>query len=564
MSGSAALSAARKRRASSSQMPGAGAGAGAGAGVTNSTFNPNGYYYGTGPQKPSLQGIMNQSPYGGGGSSQAFTFPKEAPPPNVQINIYENIELIKKQLTERTNLIKTQGSSIPADKLRILQKQNEIQTQILKQKMAIAQQMELVEQQRQEEQRQYIGSQLQLNNQQANNEPEFIYEKGIPRNNPKYRKPEQPGLSLKSTQIQVPNTIENKPFYQAKTPATPATLGTPSIPPTIPEVNNRQLTPFVSMITDTGVIPPPVVILKSHDSKLEEHHYLIQDMLEQLDYLHSTIMNNKNDISNGVGVSKTTPVGTITEETAKEQEQQQPEEEEETELLMDVVMNDLTNSREFVAGIVDKIVNETNLSEVIMKIEPIIKENQELRSLIHSQQQMMNEMNMMLFRLLNQQQSTVTNTHSVTTNNAETETETETKTNIVYHDEVLDCDGLYQSEITTVLLSPSDEQHKEEEYHNDVELQGVHEEASPAQEEEEEASPEQEEEASPSQEEEASPAQEEEASPAQEEDEASPSQEEETSEDIHMEEVENIEQYADDYSEMPQFPEPISLVVSEL
>ena len=48
-----------------------------------------------------------------------------------------------------------------------------------------------------------------------------------------------------------------------------------------------------------------------------------------------------------------------------------------------------------------KIVNETNLSEVIMKIEPLVKENQELRSLIHSQQQMMNEMNTMLLRLLN-------------------------------------------------------------------------------------------------------------------------------------------------------------------
>ena len=66
-------------------------------------------------------------------------------------------------------------------------------------------------------------------------------------------------------------------------------------------------------------------------------------------------------------------------------------------------MNDLINSRDFVQGIVDKIVNETNLSETILKIEPIIKENQELRSLIHSQQLMLNEMNTMVMRLLNQQ-----------------------------------------------------------------------------------------------------------------------------------------------------------------
>jgi hypothetical protein len=37
-----------------------------------------------------------------------------------------------------------------------------------------------------------------------------------------------------------------------------------------------------------------------------------------------------------------------------------------------------------------------------MKIEPIIKENQELRSLILSQQKMLNEMNTMVMRLLNQ------------------------------------------------------------------------------------------------------------------------------------------------------------------
>jgi hypothetical protein len=49
------------------------------------------------------------------------------------MNIYENIELIKYQLAERTKLIQTQGSNIPVEKLRILQKQNEIQTQILRQ-----------------------------------------------------------------------------------------------------------------------------------------------------------------------------------------------------------------------------------------------------------------------------------------------------------------------------------------------------------------------------------------------------------------------------------------------
>jgi hypothetical protein len=112
---------------------------------------------------------------------------------------------------------------------------------------------------------------------------------------------------------------------------------------------------------------------------------------------------------------------------------------------MDVVINDLTNSREFVEGIVDKIVNETNLSEVIMKIEPLVKENQELRSLIYSQQQMMNEMNTMLLRLLNNTTEPVSVT-SVTEDNVESEIHDEG----TQDDGMINNDGLY--EITNIVL----------------------------------------------------------------------------------------------------------------
>ena len=148
MSGSAALSAARKRRASTQMTPSSGGGGGVGSNTPQS-----GSYY----SKQSLQGIMNQSPAqlnpaaaAAAAAAAAFTLPKETAP-NVPINIYENIELVKQQLAERSKLIQTQGSSIPPDKLRVLQKQNEIQTQILRQKMMIAQQMELAEQQKQQE-----------------------------------------------------------------------------------------------------------------------------------------------------------------------------------------------------------------------------------------------------------------------------------------------------------------------------------------------------------------------------------------------------------------------------
>ena len=449
MSGNAALSAARKRRASSTPTTSGGGGSGGGGGFTNSapSQSASGSYYGGGSSsKNSIQGIMNQMPYPPAPRPEMI-LPKETAP-NVPTNIYENIELIKKQLSERTKLIQTNSSSIPADKLRVLQKQNEIQNQILKQKIAIAQQMTNVEQQRQQEQTQLYAAtaaQRQANNAQStynSNEPEFIYEKGIPRKNPRYRKLDEQNVVV--TPAQVSNTPQQMPPQQMPYPADP-------------DQTDRKLSPFISMISDTGVIPPPIVILKSHDAKIEEHHYIIQDMLEQLDYLHSNMNSEQLSTIKEDSIHRQyAPVAgmsqmkdsAVNDADAGAGAGADADADEETELLMDVVMRDLTNSREFVEGIVDKIVNETNLAEVIMKIEPVIKENQELRALIHSQQQMMNEMNTTLFRLLNQQNVVSISSSSHSQSSAESQS-------CVYHDEGLNGDGLYPAEITEIVLTPS-------------------------------------------------------------------------------------------------------------
>jgi hypothetical protein len=450
MSGSAALSAARKRRASSSQM---------GVGGSTNTPSQSAAYYGG--SKQSLQGIMNQTqsypPPTSGISQPPSYIQSNNVAPNVPMNIYENIELIKKQLLERTKLIQTQGSSIAPEKLRVLQKQNEIQTQILRQKMAMAQQMEIAEQQKQKELQEHYQSQKQMMNQMTvdPNEPEFIYEKGIPRKNPRYRKPEEiVNMIPIQTQPQQPphSQIHTQPQSTQRQSKT-----------------NTKLAPFVSMITDTGVIPPSIVILKSHDATLEEHNVVIQIIAKQVEDLQAALrdkhhqlesikedMVKKNDRVNTSG--QQVEPGTANEDDVTEDDP------EEAELLMDVVMNDLTNSREFVEGIVDKIVNETNLSEVIMKIEPIIKENQELRSLLHSQQQMMNEMNMMLFRLLNEHEQQ--KAHLANVENTATRTEQppiqaeevkqghyEEVVTMNFNDDGLNGDGLFSSEITEIVLS---------------------------------------------------------------------------------------------------------------
>ena len=401
MSGNAALSAARKRRASSTPVGGGGSG---------TQFSA--YYSRT---TPTTQQLMNQTfPEHTTKQSQS-TLPRESAP-NVPINIYENIDLIKQQIAARTTLIQTQGSAIPPEQLRVLQKQNEIQTQILIQKMAIAKQMEQTEQRQLQEQEQLKQQQILKMAIPSTDEPEFIYEKGIPRKNPKYKTPAEIE-AIRQAQARA----QTQPVYQKQQQQ--------------PQPQNQgpvRMTPFVSMITETGVIPPPIVILKSHDAKLKEHDDVIQEMAQQMDYLMERVSSNGS-----------LPV--IREETSatSNDNTENADDEPEQELLMDVVINDLTNSREFVEGIVDKIVNETNISEVIMKIEPLVKENQELRSLIHSQQQMINEMNTMLLRLLNANGTVVSSSQVTDLDKSQEE----------FKDDGLDVDGLYQPEITEIILS---------------------------------------------------------------------------------------------------------------
>lgn len=384
MSGSAALSAARKRRASG------------GGPIMNSASAAAGTpaaYYNRG-QPSAIQG-------GGANDPQNYiqSYPQNRPrdvaAPSPSMNIYENIELIKQQLEERTKKIQREGATIPPEQLRMLQKQNEIQTQILKQKMMIAKQMESAEG------KPAPGPSPMIN------EPEFIYERGVPRKNPKYM-----------------NKNEMVPQQQQQQPPA-ANRGVP------PQQDNVFLTPFVSMFSDTGAIPPPIVVLKSHDAKIEEHNNLLHDIVDQIVELQK---NRQTVATVGATMMKT---DAATNDVDNDDENDENDE----ELLMDVVMSDLTNSREFVEGIVNKIVNETNLSEVIMKIEPLVKENQELRSLIHSQQQMMNEMNTMLLRLLNKDSTSTTSEEMSTANQQCT-----------YQDNGLDGDGLYQSETTEIVL----------------------------------------------------------------------------------------------------------------
>ena len=426
MSGTAALSAARKRRASNAQGPPTFTN-----NATPSSFSNTSNSYYNSMQQPSQSngaagyGNANnrvQSNAVGRGANMLI-------PQNM--TIYENIDLIRAQMEDRLHIITTQSRTLPPEKLKILQKQQEIQTQILRQKILIAQEIEMENDANQAPHFPTAAS-------AASKESPIIFEKGIPRPNPKYvpenqdnattevfynstQEPQQPARSL---QLPVTSTSNNVSRLQQQNQPAANSKKHPTM-----SMPTAKLTPFVSMITTNGLIPPPVVILKSHDEKIGEHDAVLNDLTNRMNYINNRVDNiERVNIANEVQ-QKTAVNSNSTEDKRNlrnvnsndkdiETIQETEEDEEEPTLLMDEVIGDLLNSREFMQGVVDKIMNETNLADVILKIDPIIKENQELRSLIHSQQQMLNQMNIMLLTFLNSQQGPVnTACTTVTINN---------------------------------------------------------------------------------------------------------------------------------------------------
>ena len=355
MSGNAALSAARRRRASTgpSGFGGPGGNVGGGAGTPQSYSNmPNPY--------------NSQQPRGGGGGGGNMPPPQNNLPHSMTLQ--QNVDLIKGQMEQRLHVINTQGKTMPPEKLKQLKRQQEIQTQILRQKMILMEQ---------------IG-------------PDADYT---------HTSNQQPPNQMTSSSS---THMKHQP-QQSQHHVQHAQQAKQQVQQTMP---TAALSPFVSMFGPGGVVPPPVVVLKSHDEKIGEHDAVLNDLSNRLNYIHSRV--DQLELSRAFHEDSTRSNTSITQMNTDrnahntddnanivDDDDNEADQGEEQVVMMDDVISDLLESREFVQGVVDKIIHETNLSEVILKIDPIIKENQELRSLIHSQQEMMNQMNIMLLTLLN-------------------------------------------------------------------------------------------------------------------------------------------------------------------
>ena len=278
MSGTAALSAARRRRASSVATPGQGPTGGTPVSYSN-TPNP---YYNSGQQQQHQQ-------QGRGMPGGVSLIPQN-------MTIHENIELIKTQMDQRLQLINSKGRSMPPDKLKTLQKQQEIQMQILKQKIAIAQEMD---DEYDNQAPPHFPQQQQQQHPQPKVEPPIIYDRGIPRPNPKYVAPipNDVAAAAATQSVNIQQQTHAPTPTHMPTP-TPTQTQKPQAAPQAhkqPQQSNRSvmptatLSPFVSMTSAGGAIPPPIVILKSHDDKIGEHDAVLNDLTNRVNYIHSRI-----------------------------------------------------------------------------------------------------------------------------------------------------------------------------------------------------------------------------------------------------------------------------------
>lgn len=224
--------------------------------------------------------------------------------------------------------------------------------------------------------------------------------------------------SVQQRQVVVPPGMVNARVDPTMLPGQmPPRPGMP-VMPVMPGMQ-EQPNPF----GNTGPMPPPIIILKGHDDKLKEHEGRINDVdnrvnhlndrIDKLDYFIS-VQAQKGNVSMATPTSPSTPHPSVyqnangvtfpvmpsVKEDQVSNEGEGEDQGEGDDDVMNEVFEELINNRDFITGVVDKIVNDTNLSEVIKQIEPIIVENRELRSLINSQQELLNQMSTLVFKLM--------------------------------------------------------------------------------------------------------------------------------------------------------------------
>ena len=166
----------------------------------------------------------------------------------------------------------------------------------------------------------------------------------------------------------------------------------------------------------------PTLILRNHDLdiiKLQGHHNDVSNQLAHLTTLVTRATSNpvRTDIgSTGVGGEVGAAVVDAEDDSGIEEQ----------EIVFDeAVIHKITENPAFIANTVSHIMQNTNLSELVTEVNAVKTENRELRSILNSQHEMMNAMNLLLFKLLNKMHSSSSSDDNVS------ETEVVTQSEIV-------------------------------------------------------------------------------------------------------------------------------------
>lgn len=134
----------------------------------------------------------------------------------------------------------------------------------------------------------------------------------------------------------------------------------------------------------SGAALPPNILFKLHhdellnqDATINEYSNRLQMLTNRVEKIERGVVSNSSNTSASTNSTNTTHVDTPND------------------------VNSLANNSDFIAKILDNILTNTNLSDIINQIEPLQKENESLRALIHSQQTTLNELSTLVMKLLN-------------------------------------------------------------------------------------------------------------------------------------------------------------------
>lgn len=131
--------------------------------------------------------------------------------------------------------------------------------------------------------------------------------------------------------------------------------------------------------TSNGIPLPPGILMNVYYNELMDHNAELNDFSNRIMNLNSRL--EKIERNSGVNSQTLNNTGVSGD------------------------VSDLATNNEFIASVVDNIVNNTNLSDLINQIDPIQKEHAELRNMLVTQQSVINELSSLVMKLLNDKQS---------------------------------------------------------------------------------------------------------------------------------------------------------------